>query len=89
MKNYSQALKILLGAKIKIKAEYIDVAKSLKRVNSKDVYLKTNNPSNNNSSLDGYAINSKDTSNISKKGPKLFKILGSIYAGDKPIKKKN
>ena len=34
------------------------------------------------------AINSKDTKNLNKKKNKLFKILGTIAAGDKPIKKK-
>jgi molybdopterin molybdotransferase len=37
-----------------------------------------------NAAFDGYAINSKDTKNLNKKKSKLFKILGTVAAGDKP-----
>ena len=88
MKSYSQALKILKESKIFIKNEYIKSSKSLNRVCAKNIYSNTLYPSADNSSFDGFAINSKDTKNLSKKKSKLFKILGTIAAGNKPSSKK-
>ncbi len=89
MKSYSQALKILKQAKIKIYDEYIKTPKSLNRVSSVNIYSKNDYPSANNASFDGYAINSSDTKGLNKKKTKLFKIIGTIAAGSKPIKKMN
>ncbi len=83
MKSYSQALKILRKSKILIKNEYIKSSKSLNRICAENVYSNSHYPSADNSSFDGYAINSKDTKNLSKKKSKLFKILGTIAAGSK------
>ena len=88
MKNYSQALKILKKAKIKIKEENIQISKSLYRINTKSIYSKTCYPLGNNSSLDGFAIKSLDTKKLNKKNYKIFKIAGSVAAGDKLINKK-
>ena len=88
MKNYTQALKILNKAKIKIDDELINSSESLNRVNSKNIYSNSNLPASNNSSFDGFAIKASDTSNLRGKKTKLFKILGSIAAGDRPILKK-
>merc|ERR1711965_922989 len=41
-----------------------------------------------NAAFDGYAINSKDTKNLNSKKIKLFKILRTVAAGDKPNNKK-
>ena len=46
-------------------------------------------PSATNSALDGYAIRSSDTKNLNYKKGKLFKIIGTFAAGDKPFNKKN
>ena len=89
MKSYSQALKILKQAKIKIYDEYIKTPKSLNRVSSVNIYSKIDYPSANNASFDGYAINSSETKGLNKKNTKLFKIIGTIAAGSKPIKKMN
>ncbi len=90
MKSYSQALKILRNSKIKIKDEYIDSSKSFNRICAINIRSKVYNPSSNNSSVDGYAINSKETQNLNIKKTGLFEILGSVAGGDKPkkIKKK-
>ena len=47
-----------------------------------------NYPTGDNAAFDGYAINSKDTNQIKKNSQKQFKIIGSIAAGSKPLKKK-
>ena len=88
MKSYSQALNIIKKGRILIKDEFIKSSKSLNRISAENIYSKVNYPSANNSSLDGFAINSKDTKNLSKKKNRLFIISGAIAAGNKPIKKK-
>ena len=67
MKSYSQALKILKKSKILIKNEYIKSSKSLNRVCVENIYSNSHYPSADNSSFDGFAINSKDTKNLTKK----------------------
>ena len=86
MKSYSQALKILKKGKINIKDEYITSTESLNRVCSENIYSHNHYPSGNNSSFDGYAINSIETKNLNNQNSRLFKILGTIAAGDKPKK---
>ena len=87
MKSYNDALKILNKSKIKITNEFIKSVDSLNRICSENIYSNYNYPSADNSSLDGFAINSKDTKDISNKKFKRFKIIGSISAGSKPFKK--
>ena len=88
MLSYEQSKKILKKAKIKIKDEKINSIKSLNRVISSNVYSNINYPTGDNAAFDGYAINSKDTNQIKKNSQKQFKIIGSIAAGSKPLKKK-
>ena len=87
MKSFSQALKIIKKGKILISDEYVKSSKSLNRISAENIYSKVNYPSANNSTFDGFAINSRDTKNLSKKHNKLFLISGSIAAGNKPLKK--
>ena len=86
MKSYNDALKILKKSRIKILDEFVKSIDSLNRICSENVYSNYNYPSTDNSSLDGFAINSSDTNGISKKKFKKFKIIGSISAGSKPFK---
>jgi molybdopterin molybdotransferase len=88
MISYDQSLKILKKAKIKIKDEIINSVNSLNRAISSNVYSNINYPTGDNAAFDGYAINSKDTNQIKKNFQKKFKIIGSIAAGSKPLKKK-
>ena len=88
MLSYEQSKKILKKAKIKIKDEKINSIKALNRVVSSNVYSNINYPTGDNAAFDGYAINSKDTNQIKKNSQKQFKIIGSIAAGSKPLKKK-
>ena len=88
MKSYTQAVKILKRAKIKIGDEYIKSSEGLNRVCASNIHSNVNYPSTNNSSFDGYAVNSSDTKEIKKKIPQAFRIIGSIPAGKKPLKKK-
>ncbi len=88
MKSYTQAIKILNRAKIIIGNESIKSSEGLNRVCASNIHSNVNYPTANNSSFDGYAINSNDTKKIKKKIPQAFKIIGSIPAGKKPFKKK-
>ena len=86
MKSYYEALKIINKSNLKISDEDVKVHKSLSRVCSKNIYSKYNYPAENSTSLDGFAINSKETKNIIKRKFKKFKVVGSIYAGSKNLK---
>ena len=87
MKSYNQALKILKKSHIQIYSEIIKSVDSINRICSSNIYSKNNHPSENNSSLDGFAINSNSTKGVSYKNKKKFKIVGSVSAGSKPYRK--
>ena len=88
MISYKKSINILKKSKIRIGDEILKVTDCLNRVSSNNVYSKVDNPAGNNAAFDGYIINSKDTNNLNKKKSKLFEILGTIAAGDRPSKKK-
>ena len=87
MKSYNEALKILKKSTKQISSEVIRSVNSLNRICSSNIYTPNNYPAENNTSLDGYAINSSSTKGASNKKLKKFKIVGSISAGSKPYKK--
>ena len=88
MISYKQSRNILKKSKIMIGSEILKSDNCLNRVSASNIFCKFNNPTVNNSAFDGYAINSIETKNLSKAKSKLFKILGTIAAGDKPLNKK-
>ena len=88
MISYLNSRRILNKGKIKIKNETILSVNSLNRVSSKNIYAKFNYPSGDNAAFDGYAINSNDTKNLNRNKSKVFKIIGSISAGKKPLNKR-
>ena len=88
MTSYKHSRKILKNSKIKIKDENIKSTNCLNRVSASNVLSGVNNPAGDNAAFDGYAINSNDTKNLNKKKNKLFKIIGTIAAGNKPLNKK-
>ncbi len=87
MKSYNDALKILNKSNIQIDDELVKSVNSLNRICSENIYSDHNYPSTDNSSVDGFAINARDTKGISQRKFKRFKIIGSISAGSKPFKK--
>ncbi len=84
MKSYNQALDILKKSVIKINDEYIVSSKSLNRVSAENIFTSVDYPSANNSSVDGFAINSKETEKLTNNSGKFFKISGTITAGYRP-----
>ena len=85
MISYKQSINILKKSKILIKDELIKSSSCINRVAAKNILSKANNPASDNAAFDGFAINSKDTKNLNKKKSKLFEILGTVAAGDKPL----
>ena len=88
MISYKQSKRILKSSKIKIKDEIIKTNDCLNRISSENIKSNSNNPLGDNAAFDGYAINSKDTKNLNSNKIKLFKILRTVAAGDKPNHKK-
>ena len=88
MISYKKSRDKLRKSKILIKDEIIKSVDCLNRISASNVFSKVNNPAADNAAFDGFAIKSKDTKNLSKKKSKLFKILGVVAAGDKPLNKK-
>ena len=88
MISYNKSKNILKKSTIKIGEELIDANKCLNRVNSKNIYVYSYYPSGNNAAFDGYAIKSSDTNRLNKKKYQKFEIIGSIAAGNRPIKRK-
>ena len=89
MISYKRSRKILKSSAIKIGNEFIKSSNCINRVSAENILCKSNNPAGNNAAFDGYALNSNDTNYLNKKKGKLFKIIGSVAAGDKPNKKKS
>ena len=88
MISYKESKIILKKSTIKIGDEFVNTNNCLNRVTSKNIYVNSYYPSGNNAAFDGYAIKSSDTYKLNKKIFKKFRIIGSIAAGNKPIKKK-
>ena len=88
MISYNKSKSILKSSKIKIGEEFVYTNKCLNRVTSKNIYVNSYYPTGNNAAFDGYAIKSSDTKKLNKKISEKFKIIGSIAAGNKPLKKR-
>ena len=88
MISYRQSQNKFKKSKINIGEETIKTKDCLNRVSATNIFCKENNPLDNNAAFDGYAISSKDTNKLTKKN-NLFKIIGSIAAGDRPLNKKD
>ena len=84
MNSYNSALNKLKRNNISIKNEIVSIKKLLNRVVAKDVISPSNYPLCDNTSLDGYAVNSKETNSLNYKKSKKFKIIKTIAAGDNP-----
>jgi molybdopterin molybdotransferase len=74
--------KFLSSVNFKPKIEIISIQNTSSRVLAKDVISKIEIPSFNKASMDGFAIKSSDTKNVTKKNPVYLKVVGKIFAGD-------
>ena len=89
MISYKNSRIILKKSKIKIDDEIIKINSCINRVTTNNIFSKVNNPAADNAAFDGYVVKSRDTKNLNKKKKRLFKIIGTIAAGDKIINKKS
>ncbi len=78
--SVDEAIRKIVKQFNKLTDEDIELTKSLGRISAEPIYAQTFNPSSNVSSMDGYAINSKNRYNT-------FKVIGESAAG-KPFKGK-
>ena len=88
MIHYKKALLELKKNKIKIYSEKVSVEDSINRISVVNLNSPCNYPAANNTAFDGFAINSKETKNLSKKKSLKFKIIKTLAAGDNPNIKK-
>ena len=88
MIQYKKAILELKRNKIKINSEKISAEDSMNRISAYNLYSPNNYPAANNTAFDGFAINSKETKNLSKKKSLKFKIIKTLAAGDNPNIKK-
>lgn len=82
MISFDEALKILNSIEIKIKSESIPVTDSLHRITCRDELSKLDFPTEDNSAMDGYALQSAITNGTSSKRLELEIEKDTIYAGD-------
>ena len=88
MIHYKKALLELKKNKIKIYSEKVSAEDSINRISAVNLNSPNNYPAANNTAFDGFAINSKETKNLSKKKSLKFKIIKTLAAGDNPNIKK-
>ena len=88
MIHYKKALLELKKNKIKIYSEKVSAEDSINRISVVNLNSPCNYPAANNTAFDGFAINSKETKNLSKKKSLKFKIIKTLAAGDNPNIKK-
>tara|TARA_Y100000591_G_scaffold1343_1_gene1112 strand:+ start:1080 stop:2321 length:1242 start_codon:yes stop_codon:yes gene_type:complete len=88
MISYKKALKILHKSKLKLKNEKVKLHNSLHRICAENIFSRYNYPAANNTALDGFAINSRETTIANKNNKVKFRILKTLAAGDNPKLKK-
>ncbi len=88
MIHYKKALLELKKNKLKIYSEKVSAEESINRISAVNLNSPNNYPAANNTAFDGFAINSKETKNLSKKKSLKFKIIKTLAAGDNPNIKK-
>ena len=79
MINSKKALKIILNLSKSLGSETISIENSLSRVLTENIYSDINMPPFDRSAMDGFAVNSKDSSEV-------FEIIEDIPAGKVPKK---
>ena len=64
--------------------EEISILEATDRILAEDIHSSINVPEFNRSTVDGYAIKSKDSQGASESVPSLFNILGEVKMGETP-----
>ncbi len=82
MITFNEAFDIVNSTSIRVKSESVSVLDAIDRISYRDSVSKSDYPAENNSAMDGYALNSGITSKVSAEGLKLDINNNVIYAGD-------
>jgi len=83
MIDFEKAFELVLSKAKIIGKEFVPLKDSLSCVLAEDIIANIPNPSYNMSAVDGFALKSSLTEKASPSHPLKFKIVGSIYPGDK------
>lgn len=86
MISYFDALKTVLENVKEVGSEKVSFLNSLNRVLAEDVYADIDNPPEDNSGMDGYAVRFEDIKDASEENPVALKIIGESKAGADRLK---
>ena len=83
MLSVEQALERVLSCVDALEGEECPILDSLGQVLAEDVYAGINVPSLDNSVMDGYAVQSRNTESASRESPRILRVVGTVAAGSK------
>jgi molybdopterin molybdotransferase len=84
MISVEEALDKILQAINTLEEEQVPILESLGQVLAEDIKSDINVPPLDNSAMDGYAVQSKDTQNASAESPKFLRVIDTVMAGSIP-----
>lgn len=82
MITYDDALSHLLARPLKLSCEMISIENATHRILAQDIFCDTPLPRFNNSAMDGYAVRSSETQNVSSKSPLELRVFAHLQAGE-------
>jgi molybdopterin molybdotransferase len=83
MISAKRALEIICSNIKTVDLEKVDIFSSLGRILAQNIKSKDNIPPFDNSAMDGFALNSRDTKGASLKRPIILKVIADIPAGER------
>ncbi len=86
MKNYWDALKIVLENTKVLGDEKVFLTEALGRVLAEDIIADRDNPPFDNSGMDGFAVKYEDIKGATEEQPAVLELAGEIKAGGKTLK---
>jgi len=81
MISVEEALEKILQAVDALEEESVPLLESLGQVLAEDIKSDINVPPLDNSSMDGYAVQAKDTKGATKESPKFLRVIDTVMAG--------
>ena len=86
MLSVEEALQKILSEVAVLDTESVPIMESLGQVLAEDIKSDINVPPLDNSAMDGYAVQSRDTKGASENTPKILKVIDTVIAGTIPKK---
>ena len=87
MISVEEALEKILQEVDTLEEESVPILESLGQVLAEDIKSDINVPPLDNSAMDGYAVQSKDTLGASEKSPRCLRVIDTVMAGSIPRKR--